>query len=76
MTYPADRAKANPQLAGQEFFLELWDVVRAGGSPRAAICVGLAGGRPVAAPPARMLQPCLCGREGHAEHPRVHRTAL
>lgn len=31
MTYPPDRAKANPALAGQDFFLELWDV---GAHPR------------------------------------------
>lgn len=31
MPYPADRAKCNPSLAGQEFFLELWDV---GAHPR------------------------------------------
>ncbi len=31
MKYPQDRAKQYPNLAGQDFFLELWDV---GGHPR------------------------------------------
>lgn len=31
MQYPSDRSKSNPALAGQEFFLELWDI---GAHPR------------------------------------------